>query len=53
MDIKEALREFGIRVGYEIGAWVDANAPQPDVPAIVDALLAASDRPSKGDRNAN
>jgi hypothetical protein len=34
------LREFGLKVGYEIGGWVDGSADQPDVEAIVSQILA-------------
>lgn len=35
------LREFGLKVGHEVGRWVDPDADQPDVEAIVDQFLGA------------
>lgn len=44
-----AMRSFAIKVGYEIGGWVAAQDPQPDVPAIVDQMIGSL--PNVGDES--
>ena len=35
------LQAFGIKVGYEIGGWINSNDPMPDVERIVTNMLAS------------
>lgn len=40
-DQDKQVRDFAIKVGYEIGSWVPAGEDQPDVIAVVDKMLEA------------